>query len=154
MVIIFFIITICTVIIFEYHSHCNLLPFRFYKLDENKLNELGFKCISKNKTKLSYIATYQYKKISLKVYRQRFTPLNIIGTAEIYKDNKKICNYSQLPKSFRTSLYATYIQIKYPKTWAKIIKCKSNNQNTKYINFCKKEKLLNYPGIEHEKNIE
>lgn len=154
MIIIFFIITVCIVIIFEYHSHCNLLPYRFYKLDEATLKALGFECISKSKTKLSYLATYQYKKILLKVDRQRFTPLNVVGSAEIYEQNKKICNYSQLSKSFRTSLYAKYIQIKYPKTWAKIIKYKSNNQNTKYLDFCKKEKLLNYPGIEYEKNIE
>lgn len=148
MIIIFFIITVCIVIIFEYHSHCNLLPFRLYKLDENKLYKLGFKCISKNKAKLSITATYQYKSILLKVYKQRYTPLNVIGSSEIYKKHKKICNYSQLPKSFRTGLYTRYLQIQYPRTWSKLIHYKSSNQNSKYKQFCTKEKLLYYPYIE------
>lgn len=144
MIVMFFILVIVTVIVFEYYSHCNYLPYRLYKINDNCIRKLGFECISKSKNKLNLISTYQYKSIQLKVIIQRYTPFNIIGTAEIYKGNKMICNYSQLPKSFKTSLYKKYIKVRYPKTLAKIIRYESKNDRTRFERFCKKEGLLIY----------
>lgn len=153
MIVILFILVIGTVIIFEYLSHCNLFPYRLFKLDDAKLSKLGFTCITKNKSKLTIFATYQYKSILLKVNRQRFTPLNTIGSAEIYKNNKRICNYSQLPKSFRTGVYAKYLYLRYPKL-SKLIQYQSKDQSSKYKQFCEKEDLLSYYGIINEKSYQ
>lgn len=145
MLLIIFIIILLIIVIFEYRDHVNKLPFHLYKLDDHSMLP-GFKCIFKIQTKLTIEATYQYKDIQLKVYKQRFTPLNTIGTAEIYKKQKNVCNYSQLPYSFKTSLYKKYLQLKYPKSLSKIIKYNSKNETTKFKEFCKKENLITYKG--------
>ena len=149
MIIITFILMITLLVIIEFKSHCNHLPYRLYKLSNEQLQQLNIKMISKEKNKLERSYKYQFKKIQFHICKQRFTPLNIIGQAEVYKNNRKICTYSQLPASFKTSLYSSYIEVRYPRTLSKIIYYTSTSKKTKFYAFCLNEDLLNY-AMEYE----
>lgn len=145
MIYILFTIVMISVIYYEYYAHYNQLPYRLSKLNDNNLQKLGFKCLTSKVNRLDKMAQYQYKRIQLFVFQQRYTPLNVIGTIEVYCQNEKICNYSQLPKSFKTSIYKRYLELRYP-ILAKLVLFTSKNQSTKYKVFCEKEDLMNYPG--------
>lgn len=142
MILFLFILMVSVVIIFEYNSHSNLILYRLKKLNAKQLEELDIQLIYSKKSKLEYSYLYKYKNVTFKVIRSRYTPMNVIGSAEVLQKNKKICNYTQLPASFKTRFYWQYLSVRYPGIISRIVCYRSARKKSKYIEFCEREGLV------------
>jgi hypothetical protein len=149
MIYVVFILVISFVIIAEYKSKYQTFLYKCDRLRYNQLQEMGLTKTVDRKDKFYHYITYKYRKVEFRVKKRRYTFFNRESGLTICKGEKVICKYNRLPKRFKTEFYLKYLEVRYPRTFSRLINYKSLSEKAsqKYLAFFKKEKLIKYSSI-------
>lgn len=136
--------------IIEYSSQYDKFLYNVRKLSTEQMKLLNLKECKTSKDMFYRNTYYSYKDIMFQVTKNRYTFTKNMIHITILKNDRKICNYSQLSKKFKTQFYKQYLKARYPKTIGRIMQYESTNilVNKKLEKFFKDEGVLE---IVHER---
>lgn len=98
--------------IIEYNKLYNKVMGKFDKLSVNELRRLGFQK-EKSSDLLYNHFVFVMNDYEFHVNKRKFTLPGHYVCIELYKKQKKLCNYAQLSKHFRKQVYISYLAVKY-----------------------------------------
>lgn len=115
-------------------------------MNEGQLQSLGLKKDRVKKDAVYHSTTYRFRDVQIDVKRRRGSLSGLHGTIEIYKGNILLCDYRKLSRRFKSQWYLQYLQVRYPKTLAKVpLKAfRSTNVSKRVYEQLKQANLLEY----------
>ncbi|TDW19942.1 hypothetical protein EDD63_11644 [Breznakia blatticola] len=144
MIAIGFTLTLLILVIVEYVTRYDKCLAHCHRLNKDQLAKLNLIKIDEYHDRTTRVYVYQFKDVEFVVHRERFRIQNKDIGIYVHKNARFVCKYQALSKNFKTGFYQAYLQIKYPRTFGKIViyRSMSTKVSTYLEEFMKQEKLL------------